>query len=539
MMTSNIKTEEAMDPDPGHVSDAESEDLLSQRSLSDILDAAQSDSDIDKVSSDGESDSNDKDWLGLGLEPGEDADSKLSQDGRKMKAEFSSEEDEMEELKKLGVDDIFNDDDSTLCFSSQEESAAVVSSCELKGKKRTTLTVKNSLSSRLKRSPDKHSKYDQIKAHPEDMVDEKGICSQGASNGQNSESLKGNTDIKEVHVHCISDSDSDFQDCEDSVSLSQKARWAKMFTPQKCSQSSGSSQNNSGRKSLSQKSTSSNRSSARKRKSLPASLTSSQKSSEKKTGLPPKANSGKKRKNCVNAEENLSNTTVRSESMAKHQIDMTTELKNKNKQTSLTSFFNGKSIKSSGIQQKEESSSRTMSTTNMDGDNSDKTYEKVTNKSSRTALNEVTNKVKGSKRNSLVPQVEGVSVLKRSPRMYDSGPSTEGRSQCSDITASHSTKSGKGINPSLGKSTNLCTATSADDKMASTKSTKPNAMEFLMSKQKKPKSEPLEKSVSVASISELTIPTAEKQQKNANRYQKRSCPFYKKIPGMMECMVIS
>lgn len=527
MMTSNIKTEEAMDPDPGHVSDAESEDLLSQRSLSDILDAAQSDTDIDKVSSDGESDSNDKDWLGLGLEPGEDADSKLSQDGRKMKAGFSSEEDEMEELKKLGVDDIFNDDDSTLCFSSQEESAGVDSSCELKGKKRTTLTVKNSLSSRLKRSPDKHSKYDQIKAHPEDMVDEKDICSQGASNGQNSESLKGNTDSKEVHVHCISDSDSDFQDCEDSVSLSQKARWAKMFTPQKCSQSSGSSQNNSGRKSLSQKSTSSNRSSARKRKSLPASLTSSQKSSEKKTGLPPKANSGKKRKNCVNAEENLSNTTVRSESI------------NKNKQTSLTSFFNGKSIKSSGIQQKEESSSRTMSTTNMDGDNSDKTYEKVTNKSNRTALNEVTNKVKGSKRNSLVPQVEGVSVLKRSPRMHDSGPSTEGRSLCSDITASHSTKSGKGINPSLGKSTNLCTATSADDKMASTKSTKPNAMEFLMSKQKKPKSEPLEKSVSVASISELTIPTAEKQQKNANRYQKRSCPFYKKIPGMMECMVIS
>lgn len=528
-----------MDPDPGHVSDAESEDLLSQRSLSDILDAAQSDSDIDKVSSDGESDSNDKDWLGLGLEPGEDADSKLSQDGRKMKAGFSSEEDEIEELKKLGVDDIFNDDDSTLCFSSQEESAGVDSSCELKGKKRTTLTVKNSLSSRLKRSPDKHSKYDQIKAHPEDKVDEKDICSQGASNGQNSESLKGNTDSKEVHVHCISDSDSDFQDFEDSVSLSQKARWAKMFTPQKCSQSSGSSQNNSGRKSLSQKSTSSNRSSARKRKSLPASLTSPQKSSEKKTGLPPKANSGKKRKNCVNAEENLSNTTVRSESMAKHQIDMTTELKNKNKQTSLTSFFNGKSIKSSGIQQKEESSSRTMSTTNMDGDNSDKTYEKVTNKSSRTALNEVTNKVKGSKRNSLVPQVEGVSVLKRSPRMHDSGPSTEGRSLCSDITASHSTKSGKGINPSLGKSTNLCTATSADDKMASTKSTKPNAMEFLMSKQKKPKSEPLEKSVSVASISELTIPTAEKQQKNANRYQKRSCPFYKKIPGMMECMVIS
>ena len=42
-----------------NVSDTESEDLLSQRSLSDILDAAHSDSDIDKVSDD-ESDSDEK-----------------------------------------------------------------------------------------------------------------------------------------------------------------------------------------------------------------------------------------------------------------------------------------------------------------------------------------------------------------------------------------------------------------------------------------------------------------------------------------------
>lgn len=39
---------------------------------------------------------------------------------------------------------------------------------------------------------------------------------------------------------------------------------------------------------------------------------------------------------------------------------------------------------------------------NMDGDNSDKIYEKVINKSSRIVLNEVINKVKGLKRNLFV-----------------------------------------------------------------------------------------------------------------------------------------
>lgn len=523
MITPNVKTETVMEPD--HVSDAVSEDLLSQRSLSDILDAAQSDSDIDKVSSDGESDNNDKDWWGLSLETGGDANSKMSQDGRTMKAGFSSEEDEMEEVKKLKEDDIFNDDNSTLCFSSQDESVGVDLSCAVKGKNGTTCTVKISLSSGLKKSQNEHSEYEQIKTHPEDMVDKKDIYSQGANNGENSESPEGNTDDKEVH--CISDSDSDFQDCEDSVSLSQKARWAKMFTPQKCSRSSGSSQNSSGRKSLSQKSTSSNKSSARKRKSLPASLTSSQKSSEQKKGLPPKANSGKKRKNCVNAEEKLPKPILRSESMGKHQLNMTTELKIKNKQTSLTTFFCGKSIRSSGIQQKEQSSSRNMSTIDMDGDSTCKTYEKATDKSSRTALNEVTNKVKGSKRNSLVPPVD--SVLRRSPRTHGRDPSTEDRSHCSDeMTASLPTKVCKDVDPSPTLSTNSFTP--ADDKL-----TKPNAMELLMSKQMKPKPQPVKNSVRRASISELTVPAAEKQQENANRYQKRSCPFYKKIPGMMDC----
>lgn len=39
---------------------------------------------------------------------------------------------------------------------------------------------------------------------------------------------------------------------------------------------------------------------------------------------------------------------------------------------------------------------------NMDGDNSDKIYEKVINKSNRIVLNEVINKVKGLKRNLFV-----------------------------------------------------------------------------------------------------------------------------------------
>lgn len=159
-MILNIKIEEAMDSDLGYVFDVESEDLLSQRSLLDILDVVQSDSDIDKVFLDGELDSNDKDWLGFGLELGEDVDSKLLQDGRKMKVGFFLEEDEMEEFKKLGVDDIFNDDDFILCFFFQEELVGVDLSCELKSKKRIILIVKNLLFLRLKRLLDKYFKYD-------------------------------------------------------------------------------------------------------------------------------------------------------------------------------------------------------------------------------------------------------------------------------------------------------------------------------------------------------------------------------------------
>lgn len=159
-MILNIKIEVVMDSDLGYVFDVESEDLLSQRSLLDILDVVQSDSDIDKVFLDGELDSNDKDWLGFGLELGEDVDSKLLQDGRKMKVEFFLEEDEMEELKKLGVDDIFNDDDFILCFFFQEELVGVDLSCELKSKKRIILIVKNFLFLRLKRLLDKYFKYD-------------------------------------------------------------------------------------------------------------------------------------------------------------------------------------------------------------------------------------------------------------------------------------------------------------------------------------------------------------------------------------------
>lgn len=159
-MILNIKIEVAMDLDLGYVFDVESEYLLSQRSLLDILDVVQSDSDIDKVFLDGESDSNDKDWLGFGLELGEDVDSKLLQDGRKMKVGFFLEEDEMEEFKKLGVDDIFNDDDFILCFFFQEELVGVDLSCELKSKKRIILIVKNFLFLRLKRLLDKYFKYD-------------------------------------------------------------------------------------------------------------------------------------------------------------------------------------------------------------------------------------------------------------------------------------------------------------------------------------------------------------------------------------------
>lgn len=160
MMILKIKIEEVMDSDLGYVFDVESEDLLSQRSLLDILDVVQSDSDIDKVFLDGELDSNDKGWLGFGLELGEDVDSKLLQDGRKMKVGFFLEEDEMEEFKKLGVDDIFNDDDFILCFFFWEELVGVDLSCELKGKKQIILIVKNFLFLRLKRLLDKYFKYD-------------------------------------------------------------------------------------------------------------------------------------------------------------------------------------------------------------------------------------------------------------------------------------------------------------------------------------------------------------------------------------------
>lgn len=51
---------------------------------------------------------------------------------------------------------------------------------------------------------------------------------------------------------------------------------------------------------------------------------------------------------------------------------------------------------------KKESLLRIMLIINMDGDNSDKIYEKVINKLSRIVLNEVINKVKGLKRNLFV-----------------------------------------------------------------------------------------------------------------------------------------
>ena len=476
------------------VSDAGSEDLLSQRSLSDILDAAQSESDIDKVSSDEELEDNDR--IDLGLEP--DGDSRLTLEDEKSRALSSEEDDTIEEVKKLEVEDIFSDKDSTLGFFSRKNvSSAGYRSCRKKESNSRT-EIKESC---------------EIKAK----------CGLGGGQIIDSGSQKSDNNIEEVNW--IYDSDSDFEDCVNSVSLSQKMQWAKILTPQKCSQNSGSSQNNSGKK-LSQNSKSSQKkNSAKKRKSLPASSTIPKISSGEETKLPPKSIPEGKRKSILDAGEKLSDN-VNSYSKGKVLINKTTEVWNKNKQTSLTSFFSGKNVQSTETKRTTQvigTSDLTVLDIKTEGDLQTVKALKskgITRKSKRVGLHEVTNKVNGLTSQVLVTPAENLNGLRRSPRGLDG----DNQSTCSDADLSCN------VSSDLVKS---LTSHHAKDKMVSPKSSKPNAMDFLMSKQKKTKLETTEKILSAASVSELTVPQAENMEK-PSRYRKRSCPFYKKIPGRVD-----
>ncbi|XP_061194617.1 DNA cross-link repair 1A protein-like [Saccostrea echinata] len=528
-------------------SDAESEDLLSQRSLSDILDAVQSDSDIDKVSSDEGSDENEDEGLVSSLLPDEDGDS--------LQAEstlcFSTEEDELKDLQKLESQDIFGNYDNTLCFSSQDETFGKNETCKQNEK---TQNSKRKSSSPVKISPRKKNKTHEKKSDDvlfssdkdgkqlDNLVMENTSCLKTQKSGGTKNSLS-----KEEVCLYISDSDSDFKDCESSASLSQKMQWARILTPQKCSQNSGSSQKHSGRKSLSQKSTSSKKSSAKKRKSLPANSMTSQKSEEKKNGLPPKPNSGKKRKeqsdikitsDCNSALKIHSKTQgKRSQSVTTTQDISVMNGHKSNKQTSLTSFFYGKNVRSSAsgtsVQQQVTFTSivsdSDMETCTLITESS----EFVTSRVSRSALDEVTNKVNSSTCQEAVPSQEGIGGLRRSQRkLGDSKTIIDKKNSSNTVVTNISSGMGSGFGSLKTRPTKLGNMDSQiTNKNLAVESSKPNAMEFLMSKQdRKSKPKAVEKSVKEVKVSELTIPSAEGQQSKPSSYSKKNCPFYKKIP---------
>ena len=475
------------------VSEAGSEDLLSQRSLSDILEAAQSESDIDKVSSDEEFEDNDR--LDLGLEP--DGDSRLSLEDERSRALSSEEDDTLEEVKKLEVEDIFSDKDSTLgFFSSKNVSSAGYRSCRWK-ESNSRIEIKESC---------------EIKA--------KYVPVLGAGQIKDSGSQRSDNNIEEVNW--ISDSESDFQDCVNPVSLSQELQWAKILTPKKFSQNSGSSLTNSG-KTLSQKSKSSQKkNSAKKRKSLPASSTIPKNSSGEETKLPAKSISGEKRKS-INVAGEKNSDNVYSYSKGKVLINKATEVRHKNKQTSLTSFFSGKNVQSTETKQTTQvTSTSDLNVLDIKTEGDRQTVKAIkskgiTRKSKRVGLHEVTNKVNGITSQILVTPAKDLNGLRKSPRGLDD----DNQSTCPDADLSCN------VSSDLGK---FVASDHDKDKMVSAKSSRPNAMDFLMSKQKKTKLDTSEKIASAASVSELTIPPAENMEK-PSRYKKQSCPFYKKIPG--------
>lgn len=546
----------------------ESEDFPSQRSLSDILDAAQSDSDIDKVLSDEESDdkSDDKDdRFVLSLLPDKEIDDGLSCVKQETVMCFSTEEDEKNEVKKLDVGDIFSSGDSMLSFSSQDESAGEVGTrqtdrkwistkppvTDMNSLKRKSLAQTEQLEDKLFSSDDKRH---------EDLAERKTNCDSGSQ-----ESLLNNEE-----VYYVSDSDSDFQDCEDTASLSQKMQWARILTPQTCSQNSGSSQKLSGRKSSSQTSTSSKTPSVKKYKSLPQSSTSSKMSSLKKSGssptsaqessakkrsFPQKSNSGRKKKDQSNTKpstgrkQSLNPMLVGYLNKGKQSESRGTATLNisgvKNKQTSLTSFFFGRNIRSAP----ETSVLPGTSTSNLSDSELKSNFTKenrklVTPKGNRSSLKEVTNKMRSSEGKGPVSSEEDIGV-DMNPKAVahktagfknsssDIGLTCNSLEMCNGMAVStFVTKE-----PSTSK---VVDSGSTSKTSSSTDSNKPNAMTFLMSKQRKGKPKQaveksdgeVEKSVGEVEKSELIVPPAENpRHKPNNIYKKRNCPFYKKIPG--------
>ncbi|XP_062610123.1 DNA cross-link repair 1A protein-like [Saccostrea cucullata] len=532
-------------------SDGGSEDLLSQRSLSDILDAAQSDSDIDRVSSDEESD--DDEGLVSSLLPEEEEEDGGLQTESTMC--FSTEEDDAKDLQRLEEKDIFGNCDNTLCFSSQDETCGKNEICEQN--KKMQKSKRKSLSP-MKASPRKKNKIQEKKADNElctsignnKQHDHVGMEKANSLKAKKLESPKNTLNKEEVCLY-ISDSDSDFEDCESTASLSQKMQWARILTPQRCSQNSGSSQKHSGRKSLSQKSTSSKKSSVRKRQSLPTNLKTSQKSAEK-NGLPPKPNSGKKKKGQSGiklipskqiSEGNMS-LGIHSKSQGKQsQLEKTTHDSSVinghkgNKQTSLTSFFFGKNLRSSASGTSvEQQVTFTTLVSDSDIETSTVTTKKsefVTSRVSRNALDEVTNKVNGSTSQEVVPSEEGFGVLRRSQRkLADSKTIVDKNNSSSSVLTNISSALDSGFGSSKGTATKLSNVDShKTNKNLTLESSKQNAMEILMSKQdKKGKPKAVEKSVKEVKVSELTVPSAESQQSKPNNYSKKNCPFYKKVP---------
>ena len=160
---------------------------------------------------------------------------------------------------------------SRLCFSSQDETDGEVRTCKQKDRNHTDMessvadmtSLKSKNLAQAEKLEDKLFSDDDDDEQHEDLSEEKANCNTGLLNSE--------------EVHYISDSDSDFQDCKDTASSSQKMQWARILTPQNFSQNSqksGSSQKLSGRKSLSQSSASSKTPSVKKYKSLPQSSTS-------------------------------------------------------------------------------------------------------------------------------------------------------------------------------------------------------------------------------------------------------------------------
>jgi hypothetical protein len=304
-------------------------------------------------------------------------------------------------------------------------------------------------------------------------------------------------------------------------------------------------------KSVPQISTTSKMSSVKKRGSSPTSTTASQKSSAKKNKiLSQKPNSGRK-KDHVNTKPSLgrkqSLNPVLSGKQAETRGTTVPNISgNRNKQTSLTSFFFGKSVTSSGPEasvQRDTSTSNLSDSERRSNQITKENCKMVTPKGCRPSLNEITNVVRGSGSSGPVSSEESVSVDKNPKSDIRK---TSGYNTCNsdDELTSNSSEMCNGMAGSTFTTgepgTSKVTESRSQKTFGATDANKPNAMTLLMSKQKKcqPK-QAVEKSVEKVKTSELTIPPAEDPQDTANNgYRKRTCPFYKKIPGTLLTQIL-